>query len=1127
MRIALTSSMRSNIDTLKKTQELFDATQLKMSTGYKVNSAMDEPSSFFTSHQIKDRANDFSNLLDTIGQAISSLFVADEGISRLEDLVQQGSSIASAALDTPNISSSMSSKYVFDLEKIKSDSMLATTGATDGSDPTPTLTGSKAVSSSATLKSLGLDQSSTSSSTTYSYKYYSPALGQSTSLFEFKGIKDGDASQAIVRYSTGSISGSITLKSSNPTEFASYVSGNIIQVTLQNNEVYNNVGVVTSVSNYGIDNTAAYATATFPDAGRYFLSSFSSVKNDDIYSKTGTYAYPSVINDTMGSNISILFSSIYSSNNLVDCKISNFSVTPTGDKIFSNLKDDTSLIGNNGIFLCTNCSYNSTTKKYTSVFKDTSGNTISLVDSSKAYSSNSIYNLTFDSSGNITNVNSTVNYADLFNDHWKDTSIGDIPEKEDGYFLVTNVSGNSTNGYTYTIQDKNGNISSFATYDAYSKNSIVYFDITDAPKQEAINPQYVINTSSQTGTSKKTTISPNEQEMGNITIGDKTYTIATGYGFESALNDTTLKIKGGATVSDFASALSLIGLNASVDSRGILIATCKDADKTVTASGKICEAFGWPTGDLTQSMILRVGDPTEITGNISFTSDEILSEIGLENGTEPVLDYPENSTFRFVKKISNNEILVADADGNEFSVTSTSGAFSGITSIGLAITLSAGSVMNGVSNNLINSPSDFKFYGVTTKTSGQLFAGEYVVCRDKSASHSYTTICNTNDDVLLYSDYTGTDAFQKDTYYEVLQDISLTSDVLWDNDGILDYFKKISFNYVSSEQNLASADEIGTIKIANHIYVITTGTTESYSVETEDKTYIYVAEKATLSDLCKELEYNIGERKISFSFEDSYLKIKTFDNSPIEVTGTLAEKLGLDSGTMISVHPDDTPEAFRQRIDEIDGVSVEFDKEGYLKISSDNGDDIVLMGDLADLLGFDITATNGSNNRAKYAKQFDNLLQQINELVQDTSYKGINLLNGDDLHVSFNEFDTSFIKLMGVHFDSIGLGLTTSENNWMSNSLIQKNADQLQKAASILRMQAKKYGLNMSVLSTRQNFTEEMINSLKEGADKLTIADINEEASYLLSLQTRQNLATKSLSISSKSADSILELFSS
>ncbi len=65
----------------------------------------------------------------------------------------------------------------------------------------------------------------------------------------------------------------------------------------------------------------------------------------------------------------------------------------------------------------------------------------------------------------------------------------------------------------------------------------------------------------------------------------------------------------------------------------------------------------------------------------------------------------------------------------------------------------------------------------------------------------------------------------------------------------------------------------------------------------------------------------------------------------------------------------------------------------------------------------------------------------------------------------------------------------------------------------------------MNVITTRQDFTKDMIDTLKTGADNLTLADMNEESANMLMLQTRQSLGTTSLGIASQAAQSILRLF--
>ena len=240
---------------------------------------------------------------------------------------------------------------------------------------------------------------------------------------------------------------------------------------------------------------------------------------------------------------------------------------------------------------------------------------------------------------------------------------------------------------------------------------------------------------------------------------------------------------------------------------------------------------------------------------------------------------------------------------------------------------------------------------------------------------------------------------------------------------------------------------------------------------------------------------------------------------------------GFDEGYSVTITEGMTVEQFRQAVDGLEGISADFDSKGHLVISGEQGDDMVIAdsGDgnfIRSLLGGNVvSATNGSNERAKYAEQFDGVLDQIDQLVQDTSYKGINLLNGDDLTVVFNESRTSTLELKGVTFNSTGLGFTASEAEWKDNANIDKSLDQITKATSLLRAQASEFGQNLSTVQIREDFTENMINNLQTGADKLTLADMNEETANMLALQTRQQLGVNSLSMASQAAQSVLQLF--
>ena len=103
--ISLTASMRSNLLSLQNTQSLMDTTQERLSTGKKVNSALDNPSSFYTAQSLTNRASDLSSLLDSMGQGIQTIKAADEAITSITEFVQQAKAIANQARDEADKSS--------------------------------------------------------------------------------------------------------------------------------------------------------------------------------------------------------------------------------------------------------------------------------------------------------------------------------------------------------------------------------------------------------------------------------------------------------------------------------------------------------------------------------------------------------------------------------------------------------------------------------------------------------------------------------------------------------------------------------------------------------------------------------------------------------------------------------------------------------------------------------------------------------------------------------------------------------------------------------------------------------------------------------------------------------------
>lgn len=166
-------------------------------------------------------------------------------------------------------------------------------------------------------------------------------------------------------------------------------------------------------------------------------------------------------------------------------------------------------------------------------------------------------------------------------------------------------------------------------------------------------------------------------------------------------------------------------------------------------------------------------------------------------------------------------------------------------------------------------------------------------------------------------------------------------------------------------------------------------------------------------------------------------------------------------------------------------------------------------------------------NRSKAAIQFNDLKTQLDNLANDSTYSGTNLLKGSpaNLKVTFSEDGSSTLTISGISSDSSGLSLATAASNWTADANIDTAINKLDSALSTLRSTASTLGSNASLISIRLDFVDLLVTQLEQGAGKLTNADLNEESANLLALQTRQQLGVIGLSIAQQSEQAVFRLF--
>ncbi|MGN0904476.1 MAG: hypothetical protein ACI4PW_04895 [Alphaproteobacteria bacterium] len=289
----------------------------------------------------------------------------------------------------------------------------------------------------------------------------------------------------------------------------------------------------------------------------------------------------------------------------------------------------------------------------------------------------------------------------------------------------------------------------------------------------------------------------------------------------------------------------------------------------------------------------------------------------------------------------------------------------------------------------------------------------------------------------------------------------------------------------------------------------------------------------------------VGEDKLQYEIKDGKLTFTSPDRSPILVgdqhylpgtneideTNTdpnVASKLGLDLGHSITIRDGQTVEEFANEISAIDGIDAFVNTRGKLQISSVYGDDLVigdLQGKAAEFMGVQGGAEDGVNARQKYAEQYNTLLKQINDLVKDSRFDGLNLLEGDNIRVVFNEEGTSVRTIQGIRLDTESLGLEEAAGDWQDPADISDSLSRLESALTKVRSAANKFQQDMQMVQSRETFLTGLGETFKNGAEVLTKADLDEVSALLIAIETQQELAMQVTSITLDSNASILSMF--
>lgn len=166
---------------------------------------------------------------------------------------------------------------------------------------------------------------------------------------------------------------------------------------------------------------------------------------------------------------------------------------------------------------------------------------------------------------------------------------------------------------------------------------------------------------------------------------------------------------------------------------------------------------------------------------------------------------------------------------------------------------------------------------------------------------------------------------------------------------------------------------------------------------------------------------------------------------------------------------------------------------------------------------------NASTSIQHRHRDFENVLDQITRVAIDSHYRGINLLEGDDLTTFFNDTLSSSLVTKGQTFTSEAFAIQRFDFN--DRSELELMLERIRSAITEVRQFGSTLATNLSVIETRLDYTREYINTHKAGSDDLTLADLNREGARQLAAQVRLDTGVTALALAGLSQANVLRLF--
>jgi len=266
-------------------------------------------------------------------------------------------------------------------------------------------------------------------------------------------------------------------------------------------------------------------------------------------------------------------------------------------------------------------------------------------------------------------------------------------------------------------------------------------------------------------------------------------------------------------------------------------------------------------------------------------------------------------------------------------------------------------------------------------------------------------------------------------------------------------------------------------------------------------------------------------------------RIQSADNGITTIRGFLSAMQGVVNNALGNTDSNaraDLGKQFNELINQIDTTAKDSAYQGINLVQDDDDQGETETVQFNETFNDSTLEVKGFNIQSGEYTESDNTVADttVTNLGDVTSLKieGATASNTTAGLVIASQGETEAVGIQSYASDGMSTGNEASgaaSVNWAGDGyqdLLANVVQQIEDFDAELKPQASNLANNLATITTREEFTNNLVNTLTEGADRLTLADLNEEGANLLALQTSNALATQSLSLASQQSQGVLQL---